>query len=52
MVMTTGQFNAKQISNEWIEKLDQALARGYDGMRVNGNEAWLERNGWEQFHGI
>ena len=47
--MTTGKFHAKQVSNAWIEKLDEALARGYDGMRVNGNETWLERNGWENF---
>jgi PAS domain S-box-containing protein len=26
---------------DWQEKLDQALARGYAGMRVNGNAAWL-----------
>lgn len=47
--MPTGQFDAKLISNAWVQKLDEALARGYDGMRVNGNETWLERNGWDHF---
>ena len=47
--MATGKFDAKHISNAWIEKLDEGLARGYDGMRINGNETWLERNGWDNF---
>jgi hypothetical protein len=47
--MTTGKFHAKHISKAWIQKLDEALVRGYDGMRINGNESWLERNGWDNF---
>ena len=47
--MTTGKFNGEQINNAWLQKLDEALERGYDGMRINGNETWLERNGWDNF---
>jgi len=47
--MPAGKFDAEKISNAWILKLDEALARGYDGMRINGNETWLERNGWDNF---
>lgn len=30
-------------------KLAQALAQGYGGMRVNGNEAWLTEEDWKNF---
>jgi signal transduction histidine kinase len=30
-------------------KLAQALAQGYAGMRVNGNEAWLTEEDWKNF---
>src|SRR6476661_1233062 len=29
----TGKFNSKQLNEAWIKKLDEALAKGYDGMR-------------------
>jgi|GEM_PF-2210015 len=44
-----GVFDPKRVINGWNEKLDAALARGYEGMRVNGNEAWLERHVWKNF---
>jgi len=40
-----GTFDLRMIST-WQEKLTQALAKGYEGMRVNGNEAWLTREEW------
>jgi PAS domain S-box-containing protein len=33
----------------WKAKLDQALARGYAGMRVTGNTAWLPKQSWQGF---
>lgn len=33
----------------WQEKLAQALADGYAGLRVNGNEAWLTTQPWPEF---
>jgi PAS domain S-box-containing protein len=44
-----GKFNGKEVSNMWIEKCHDALARGYEGMRVNGNETWLESGDWAEF---
>jgi len=43
-----GTFDLRIIS-VWKEKLTQALAKGYEGMRVNGNEAWLTREEWKAF---
>ena len=44
-----GAFDLKQRIKSWKEKLPQALARGYAGMRVNGNEVWLTRKDWMDF---
>ena len=44
-----GSFNLQRVLNAWIEKLKYALARGYDGMRVTGNTAWLEKSDWKDF---
>jgi len=44
-----GAFNLERVLNAWIDKLDQALAEGYDGIRVTGNTAWLEKRDWKTF---
>jgi PAS domain S-box-containing protein len=44
-----GVFDPKRVTDGWYEKLNAALARGHEGMRVNGNEAWLERHVWKDF---
>ncbi len=44
-----GVFDLQRVLDGWVDKLNQALARGYAGMRVTGNTAWLERNGWKDF---
>jgi hypothetical protein len=36
-----GVFDSQRVISGWKQKLGQALANGYAGMRVNGNEAWL-----------
>jgi len=43
-----GAFNLKRILNAWLDKLEGALAEGYDGMRVTGNAAWLEKRDWRK----
>lgn len=45
-----GVFDASRVLDAWRDKLDQALARGYTGMRINGNEDWLDAANWPQFH--
>ena len=44
-----GAFNPSSAVNALSEKLDQALAKGYAGMRVNGNGAWLREEHWADF---
>jgi DNA-binding CsgD family transcriptional regulator len=44
-----GVFSFKRVMRMWDQKLDTALARGYAGLRVNGNTAWLERKHWSRF---
>ncbi|MGA7792693.1 MAG: MEDS domain-containing protein [Candidatus Acidiferrales bacterium] len=44
-----GAFHPQRVIDGWHQKLQQALARGYIGMRVNGNEAWLKREIWKEF---
>ena len=44
---------ARLISNRvisgWNEKLTRASARGYAGVRVTGDTAWLEKKDWKDF---
>ncbi|MEW6001600.1 MAG: PAS domain S-box protein [Nitrospirota bacterium] len=44
-----GVFNSPDVFGDWIKKLDQALSEGYEGMRVSGNRAWLEKKDRESF---
>lgn len=44
-----GVFNLQRVLNDWVERLNQALAKGYDGIRVSGNMAWLENKAWKGF---
>jgi len=44
-----GTFDDDRVLNGWIDKLEQALARGYSGLRLTGNTLWLERNHWQAF---
>ncbi|MEA2626025.1 MAG: hypothetical protein QOD06_2070 [Candidatus Binatota bacterium] len=36
-----GAFDPRRVGNRFKEKADEALDRGYVGMRVNGNPAWI-----------
>jgi len=44
-----GSFNMQRVLNGWVDKLEQALARGYDGMRLTGNRDWLGKGEWRSF---
>jgi PAS domain S-box-containing protein len=44
-----GAFNQKRVLDGWIDKLDEALAKGYDGLRLTGNTFWLEKKNWNDF---
>jgi PAS domain S-box-containing protein len=47
--LVSGKFNSQQLNESWIKKLDEALGKGYDGMRINGNETWLRKDDWDNF---
>lgn len=44
-----GTFDSQRVLKGWIDKLDKALANGYDGMRLTGNTFWLEQKDWKDF---
>jgi len=44
-----GVFNLQRVLNNWVSKFNQALEKGYDGIRVSGNMAWLENKDWKGF---
>jgi signal transduction histidine kinase len=44
-----GTFDLKRVTARWHEKLAYASARGYAGVRVTGDTAWLEKKDWKDF---
>ena len=44
-----GAFDLKRVMSGWHERLTLALARGYAGVRVTGDTAWLEKSDWKDF---
>jgi DNA-binding CsgD family transcriptional regulator len=43
------KFDLNKVNGGWSEKLNGALARGYEGMRVSGNAFWFESKYWKGF---
>ena len=43
-------YELRRIIERFVEKLNQTLARGYAGMRVNGGSSWLLKNGEKDLH--
>ena len=46
-----GRFSSRRVLKGWVDKLDDALARGFEGMRLSGNTFWLEKKDWGAFTG-
>src|SRR3982074_756416 len=44
-----GTFDLRRVTGSWHEKLAHASARGYAGVRVTGDTAWLEKKDWKDF---
>ncbi len=44
-----GKFGSGRVLKGWIARLDAALARGFDGLRLSGNTFWLEEKDWKAF---
>jgi DNA-binding CsgD family transcriptional regulator len=43
------QADMKRVTGGWNEKLQGALSKGYEGLRVSGNAFWMETNHWKAF---
>jgi len=44
-----GAFDLERVIDGWNEKLARASAKGYAGVRVTGDTAWLEKKDWNDF---
>jgi C4-dicarboxylate-specific signal transduction histidine kinase len=44
-----GEIDLHRIIGNWGAKLEGALSRGYEGIRLSGNTAWLEQKQWREF---
>ena len=45
-----GSFDLKRTLTMWMEKHDEALSRGFAGMRVSGNPYWIDnKKDWDDF---
>jgi len=44
-----GTFDLNRVIRGWNEKLARASARGYAGVRVTGDTAWLKKKNWKDF---
>ena len=44
-----GAFDLERVIDGWNEKLARASAKGYAGVRVTGDTAWLEKKHWKDF---
>jgi hypothetical protein len=45
----SGKFDANNVLQGWVEKENQALKRGHDGLRLSGNTLWLGKRNWGNF---
>jgi PAS domain S-box-containing protein len=44
-----GKFSSLRVLQRWVERLNQALDKGYEGLRLTGNTFWLEKKDWRKF---
>ena len=47
--LRNGVFNSKRVLKGCLRKLDNALSKGYEGLRLTGNTFWLEKKDWKKF---
>jgi PAS domain S-box-containing protein len=42
-------FESRRVVKGWMDRLNEALSNGYEGMRVAGDLFWLGKEHWEDF---
>ena len=47
--LAEGRFDIQRVLQDWIDKHDQAIAKGYAGLRCTGNTFWLKKHQWDSF---
>jgi len=47
--LPSGKFQSNEVLQAWVDKLNSALERGFEGLRLTGNTLWLEQAGWKDF---
>ncbi|MBY8986070.1 MAG: MEDS domain-containing protein, partial [Candidatus Lokiarchaeota archaeon] len=44
-----GEFTLQRVLDAWVQKYNYAISQGFDGIRVTGNTAWIEKKDWKDF---
>jgi hypothetical protein len=45
-----GKFDLQRTLDLWLQKHEEALSRGFDGLRVSGNPYWIDnKKDWDDF---
>jgi PAS domain S-box-containing protein len=44
-----GRFDSDRVLRGWVDELETAIARGFEGLRLSGNTFWLEQSTWRDF---
>ena len=44
-----GKFDSDRVLQGWVEKEQNAIKRGFEGLRLTGNTFWVERSLWKSF---
>lgn len=44
-----GKFDAGRVLEGWVDRVEAAIRRGFDGLRLTGNTFWLEKPDWQGF---
>jgi PAS domain S-box-containing protein len=42
-------FQSDRVLQGWVDRLEAAARRGFDGLRLTGNTSWLEKPDWHGF---
>jgi DNA-binding CsgD family transcriptional regulator len=43
------ELDPQRVIDGWLAKLEEALARGFAGLRVSGNSFWMQTDLWDRF---
>jgi signal transduction histidine kinase len=47
--LTGDELDLERVTRGWNQKMETALARGYSGLRLSADTAWLEKRHWKEF---